>query len=288
MSTGTSTPLSTQTTPTGTAATRVQTGGRTSAAHAGRSGDLFRLDGQTVVLTGASSGIGRHVAAELVRAGATVVAAARRQHALNDLRDELGDAVVPVPCDITDPSARASLIAHTISTTGRLDVLVNNAGAATTKPALAGDVGHFDATLQLNLTSSFALSAAAAAHMIDNGGGSIVNVASILGIVAAAPIEHVAYCAAKGAILAMTRQLACEWAGSGVRVNALAPGWFPSELTDDMFADERSQGWLRRNTPMRRPGRLTELDGPLLLLCSQAGSFITGQTLVVDGGWTAR
>lgn len=248
----------------------------------------FRLDGRTVVLTGASSGIGRHVAGGLVSAGATVVAAARREAALESLRAELGFAVVPVVCDVTDATARARLVERALAVSGRIDVLVNNAGSGSPVPAIKGDVADFEHALQLNLTAVFALSAAVAEHMMAAGGGSIVNVSSILGLVAAAPIPHAAYVAAKGAVVALTRQLACEWAEAGIRVNSIAPGWFPSELTEEMFADESSNRWLLRNTPMRRVGRLEELDGPLLLLCSDAGSFVTGQTLAVDGGWTAR
>lgn len=247
----------------------------------------FRLDGRLVVLTGASSGIGRHAVTGLVESGATVVVSARRAGPLDELRDIHGSSVIPVRCDVTDAGDREHLITVAVEH-GGVDVLVNNAGGAETRSALDGDTDSFTRTLNINLTSVFALSAAAARTMAAGGGGSIVTIASILGLVAAAPIPHVAYCAAKGGVVAMTRQLACEWARHGIRVNAIAPGWFPTELTSTMLTDKDSQRWLTRNTPMRRIGRLDELDGPLLLLCSDAGSFVTGQTLAVDGGWTAR
>jgi len=125
--------------------------------------------------------------------------------------------------------------------------------------------------------------------MIEAGHGSIVNIASVLGLVAAAPIKQAAYCASKGAVVNLTRELGAQWGRKGVRVNSIAPGWFLSEMTAvDMFDDESSMTYLRRNTPMGRAGDEHELDGVLLFLASNASSFVTGQTIAVDGGWTAR
>jgi NAD(P)-dependent dehydrogenase (short-subunit alcohol dehydrogenase family) len=125
--------------------------------------------------------------------------------------------------------------------------------------------------------------------MLARGSGSIVNVASILGLVAASPMKDATYCASKGALVNLTRQLGCEWGRKGVRVNALAPGWFPTEMNQaSMFDDEAGASFVRRNTPMGRPGELHELDGALLFLCSDASSYVTGHVLAVDGGWVAR
>ena len=124
--------------------------------------------------------------------------------------------------------------------------------------------------------------------MLTQGQGSVINIASIMGLVASSPIKEASYCASKGALVNLTRELAVQWAGRGVRVNCIAPGWFPSELTAGMLEDDKSMRWLERNTPMPRVGRPGELDGALLLLAGPAGSFITGQTITVDGGWTAR
>ncbi len=124
--------------------------------------------------------------------------------------------------------------------------------------------------------------------MLTQGQGSVINIASIMGLVASSPIKEASYCASKGALVNLTRELAVQWAGRGVRVNCIAPGWFPSELTARMLEDDKSMRWLERNTPMPRVGRPGELDGALLLLAGPAGSFITGQTITVDGGWTAR
>jgi NAD(P)-dependent dehydrogenase (short-subunit alcohol dehydrogenase family) len=124
--------------------------------------------------------------------------------------------------------------------------------------------------------------------MLERGSGSIINIASMYGLVAAAPVAQAGYCASKGAVVNLTRELGAQWARRGVRVNALAPGYFPSEMASELIEDERSAKFLRRNTPIGRPGMPHELDGPLLFLASDASSYVTGHTLVVDGGWTAR
>lgn len=247
----------------------------------------FDLEGRVAIVTGASSGLGRRFTQVLASEGATVVAAARRTDRLVALADEV-EGVVPVTCDVTDERDLARLVRRATEVTGRLDILVNGAGGGDAQPALGLHVDDFRASLELNLTSAFALTTLAAPLMMRGGGGAVVNVASILGLVAPGPVLQAAYSTAKAGLIALTRQLACEWAKEGVRVNAIAPGWFPTELTADMFADPRSMAFIERNTPMGRPGRLDELDGPLLLLVSDLGSFLTGQTLIVDGGWTTR
>jgi hypothetical protein len=124
--------------------------------------------------------------------------------------------------------------------------------------------------------------------MLSQGKGSIVNIASIIGLVGSGQIGQASYCASKGAVISLTRELGTQWAQRGVRVNALAPGWFHTEMTDAMFADEKAMSWLRRNCPLGRPGEDHELDGALLFLASDASSYCTGQVIAVDGGWTAR
>jgi NAD(P)-dependent dehydrogenase (short-subunit alcohol dehydrogenase family) len=170
---------------------------------------------------------------------------------------------------------------------GRLDVLVNNAGTSAPMSAEEEPPDVFRHLMDVNVSGLFVMSQLAGRHMIANGGGAIVNVASILGLVASAPIKQASYCASKGAIVNLTRELASQWARKGVRVNALAPGWFPSEMTAEMFADEKSMAWVRRKAPMGRPGQPHELDGALLFLASDASSYVTGHILAVDGGWTS-
>jgi NAD(P)-dependent dehydrogenase (short-subunit alcohol dehydrogenase family) len=142
--------------------------------------------------------------------------------------------------------------------------------------------------MEVNVTAVWHLSKLSAPSMIERGGGAIVNIASMLGHVGSTPVKQAHYCASKGAVVNLTRELALQWARKGITVNALCPGWFPSEMTAGMESDEGSQQFIRTNSPIPRMGELVELDGALLLLASPAGSFLTGQSIIVDGGWTAR
>ena len=148
---------------------------------------------------------------------------------------------------------------------------------------------RFKRVIQIDLISCFHLAQLCAQHMeTQESGGAIVNVASIHGFVGSSPNNQPGYTAAKGGLINLTRELALEWARHGIRVNAIAPGYISTELTDEMIAGESGRKWIERNTPMRRPGEVTELDGALLLLASDAGSYITGETIAIDGGWLAR
>jgi NAD(P)-dependent dehydrogenase (short-subunit alcohol dehydrogenase family) len=250
------------------------------------SADRFSVVGKVAVVTGASSGLGERFARVLHAAGATVVVGARRVERLDALAAELGDRIVPVACDVAVDADCERLVA---AAGDRIDVLVNNAGIGTPVAAEHEPLDQWRQTVDVNLTAVFVLSQLVGRKMLEQGAGSIVNIASILGLVGSAPIKQAAYCATKGAVVNLTRELGCQWARKGVRVNAIAPGWFMSEMTaDDMFGDEASMEFLRRNTPMARGGAEHELDGALLFLASDASSFVTGVTIPVDGGWTAR
>lgn len=252
-------------------------------------GGLFRLDGSVAVVTGASSGLGDRFARVLHAAGAHVVIAARRAERLAALAGELGERVSAVPSDLTLLEDRERLVDVALGVTGRIDVLVNNAGVSDPTPAESETLEHFLSTMDLNVVAPFHLCQLVGRTMLAEGIGSIVNVASILGLVAASPMKDASYCSSKGALVNLTRQLGCEWGRKGVRVNALAPGWFPSEMTQaDMFDDDGGAQFVVRNTPMGRAGRIDELDGALLFLAGPASSYVTGQVLAVDGGWTAR
>ena len=251
---------------------------------------LFALDGKVAVITGASSGLGDRFARVLHDAGASVVAAARRTDRLDALAASIGDAerFAVETCDVTRDEDCERLVESAVTRFGRIDILVNNAGVGTPEPAEVETPDRFREVMDVNLISAFVLSQLAGRRMLAQGGGVIVNVASILGLVASAPIKQASYCASKGAMVNLTRELAAQWARKGVRVNALAPGWFPSEMTAEMVTDESAIAFVQRTCPMARFGEPAELDGALLFLASDASTYCTGQVLAVDGGWTAR
>jgi NAD(P)-dependent dehydrogenase (short-subunit alcohol dehydrogenase family) len=248
---------------------------------------IFSVAGRVALVTGASSGLGERFARVLHAAGAHVVVSARRGERLEALVGTLPGAIA-VPGDVSAAEDRARMIDAAVDTHGRIDVLVNNAGIGSPMPAEEESVERFAEVMDVNVTSVFALAQAAGRHMIEQRHGSIINIASILGLVASAPIKQASYAASKAAVVNLTRELAVQWARKGVRVNAIAPGWFPSEMTTDMFTEPSAMAFLERNAPMARGGRPDELDGALLFLASEASSYVTGHVLTVDGGWTAR
>ncbi|TAN34950.1 SDR family oxidoreductase [bacterium] len=247
----------------------------------------FDLRGRVAIVTGASSGLGARFAKVIAAAGATVVLAGRRRQLLEGLASTLGlDPRSVVPTDVTDPHAVRALVDTTTATFGRLDVMINNAGMTKVVPAEDEAPESFAQVLDVNLVGVFNGCREAARVMLQQGSGSIVNVASALAFVSSPSIPQAAYCASKGAIVSLTRELAVQWVRRGVRVNAIAPGWFPSEMSRAMF-DATGLRYIDRTVPAGRPGREHELDGILLFLASDASSYVVGQTISVDGGWTA-
>ena len=250
--------------------------------------NVFRLDGKIALVTGASSGIGAQTVKLFSSLGAKVIAAARREDRLQDLANQYPD-VMAVRCDVGVEADCKNLVDTVINEYGKIDILINNAGISDPIPALEEDLDLFKRVIQIDLISCFHLAQLCAQHMeTQETGGAIVNVASIHGFVGSSPNNQPGYTAAKGGLINLTRELALEWARHGIRVNAIAPGYISTELTDEMIAGESGRKWIERNTPMRRPGEVTELDGAMLLLTSDAGSYITGETIAIDGGWLAR
>jgi NAD(P)-dependent dehydrogenase (short-subunit alcohol dehydrogenase family) len=248
----------------------------------------FRIDGKVAIVTGASSGLGARFARVLSAAGAKVVLVARRRERLEELAGEL-DGALPVAQDLAKVDEVGAVVDQALERYGRVDVLVNNAGMVDVHPAEEEPLEEFRKVIDVNLVAPFALSQHAARAMLNGGeGGAIVNVASVLGLVGVGQIPQAGYAASKGGIVNLTRELSAQWSRKGVRVNALAPGWFESEMTADMFSEEgKGQEWVARRAPMKRHGREGELDGALVFLASDASSYVTGHVLAVDGGWTS-
>ncbi|MFF1635181.1 SDR family NAD(P)-dependent oxidoreductase [Leifsonia sp. NPDC058248] len=261
----------------------------------------FSLAGSTALVTGASRGLGRAIAIELARAGADI-ALGMRDHgdladsdpailqAHADLVDDIerfGVRALPLRMDVLDLSESRAAIDQAAAEFGRLDILVNNVGGGISEPAIDVTADHFDHVWALNTRSTFFLAQHAARLMRETGGGSIVNVASQAGLVAL-PGES-SYCISKAAVIHLTRCLAVEWGELGIRVNAVAPTFIETDGTSEALSDEAFRAdTIERIAALHRIGKPTEVSGAVAFLCSPAASLITGQTLAIDGGWTAR
>ncbi|HYP25199.1 MAG TPA: SDR family oxidoreductase [Blastocatellia bacterium] len=251
--------------------------------------ELFDLSGRVALVTGGSRGLGQEMAEGLAEAGASLMLLARREQWLTPTVDEFrarGFRCEGMICDVSKPGDVQETVDRTIQTYGRIDILVNNAGITWGAPAEEMPLDKWNQVLEVNLTGAFLFSQRVGKEMLKRRSGSIINVASVAGLKGSTEAgQHiVGYVAAKGGLIAITRELAAKWARRGVRVNAIAPGFFPSRMTERVL--EAAQEHIEASIPMGRVGREGELKGVAVFLASEASSYITGHTVVVDGGGT--
>ena len=249
----------------------------------------FDLSGKNALVTGASRGIGRAVALGFAQEGADVVLASRDTDALEQLRDEieaLGRKAHVIATDVMDQASIAAMVQGAIDHLGSIDILVNNAGGSSYMgPFTTLRFSGWEKTMRLNVDSIVHACQAIGPHMLERGSGSIINVASVASLVGTP--ELAPYGASKAAVLSLTRTLAIEWGGAGVRVNALCPGWTRTALNADLWGDEQISTAMMERVPLGRWADVEEMVGPAVFLASDAASYLTGQALVVDGGQTA-
>jgi 2-deoxy-D-gluconate 3-dehydrogenase len=247
------------------------------------------LVGKTAIVTGAGRGIGRALALALAREGADVALGARSAEQLESVAHEvesLGRRALVVPTDIIDSAAVRRLVDRTLEGLGRLDILVNNSGTIDSSPLLDQDPADWDRVFDTNVRGTYLATREAGRHLVAQGSGKVVNVASNFAFKGVP--GHAAYCASKAAVVSFTRTMAVEWARHGVQVNALAPGYFATDLNASLRADQEAESAVLRSVPARRMGEPDELASWLVLMAGPASDFMTGETVVIDGGQTAR
>ncbi len=250
---------------------------------------MFDIKGKVAVVTGASSGLGAQLAKALARQGATVVILARREDKLRAVKEEIekiGTPCIAIKCDITNEKLVQEAIQAIIKKCGTIDILVNNAGSANSAPAESMSMQEWDEIIDVNLRSVYIMSRDVGKFMIEKNYGKIINISSMYGFVANTFFPLANYHASKSAVIGLTKALAAEWAKYNITVNSIAPGFFKTEMTSEDLETKEFNQFIEQFSPMKRIGREGELDGALIYLASDASSYMTGQTLLVDGGWT--
>ena len=251
--------------------------------------DDFRLDDRVALVTGGGRGIGRALAMGLAEAGADIALTARSEEQLLRTADEIaaatGRRAVEFPADLTDLAQIAPVVEAVVHEFGKIDILVNNAGTINRAPALEYTPQMWDEVMAINIRGAFFVAQAVGRHMVDRGRGRIINIASLLSAIGVPFIP--AYTASKGGIAQLTRSLAVEWAQHGINVNAIAPGYFRTDNTQALQDNPERNRIIVERVPCHRWGDVRELQGACVWLASDASSFVTGQVIYVDGGWTA-
>ena len=251
------------------------------------SGKLFDLAGKTAIVTGASRGLGQYMGRALARAGADLIITSRDKESLEDFRAEieaLGRKALPLQLDVEDYDSIQRMAESAAAEFGKIDILVNNAGCNRRKPALEVTWEDWNAILNTNLRGTFFVSQAVARGMIENGYGRIINIGSVTCVAGYAGLAP--YCASRGGTKQLTMSLADDWGPHNITVNCLAPGWFKTAQNEALYENEEWVDYLCDRIPLKRPGRPSDLDGAIVFLASDASEYVTGQTILVDGGIT--
>ena len=250
---------------------------------------LFDLTGRIAIVTGGSIGLGRQMAHGLAEMGANVVLCARKKERCEAAAEELrslGVKTMALGCDVKDPASIKDVVDATVAEFGRIDILVNNAGTSWGAPVEEMRLEHWNKVIETNLTGTFLFSQAAGKVMVGQRKGKIINIASVAGIHGAPPeFQAIGYHASKGGVIAFTKDLACKWGVHNIQVNAIAPGWFPTNMSQVVI--ERNKDYFLKRIPLHRFGGDDDLKGAAVYLASSASDYVTGNVLVVDGGQTA-
>jgi gluconate 5-dehydrogenase len=250
---------------------------------------LFDLTGRVAIITGGSVGLGRQMAEGLAEMGASLVLCARKKERCEQAAKELqsiGVETLALGCDVKDPASIRSVVEAAISKFGRIDVLINNAGTSWGAPVEEMRLEHWNKVIETNLTGTFLFAQAVGKCLVNQGKGKIINIASVAGICGAPPdFQAIGYHASKGGVIAFTKDLACKWGIHNIQVNAIAPGWFPTNMSAAVI--EKNKEAFLKKIPLGRFGNEDDLKGAAVFLASDASNYVTGHVLVVDGGQTA-